>query len=49
MAGCSCKAWLRRSSGPNVLAIIGVVYQGPDRVRALTVYGMVMGAAAEPN
>ena len=31
---------------PNVLAIIGVIYQGPDRVRALTVYGMVMGFAA---
>jgi EmrB/QacA subfamily drug resistance transporter len=31
---------------PNVLAIIGVVYQGADRVRALTVYGMVMGFAA---
>jgi EmrB/QacA subfamily drug resistance transporter len=31
---------------PNVLAIIGVAYQGADRVRALTVYGMVMGFAA---
>jgi EmrB/QacA subfamily drug resistance transporter len=31
---------------PNVLAIIGVAYQGPDRVRALTAYGMVMGFAA---
>ncbi len=31
---------------PNVLAIIGVTYQGPDRVRAITVYGMVMGFAA---
>jgi EmrB/QacA subfamily drug resistance transporter len=31
---------------PNVLAIIGVAYQGPDRVRAITVYGMVMGFAA---
>jgi EmrB/QacA subfamily drug resistance transporter len=31
---------------PNVLAIIGVIYQGPERVRALTVYGMVMGFAA---
>ena len=31
---------------PNVLAIIGVTYQGPDRVRAITVYGMVMGIAA---
>jgi EmrB/QacA subfamily drug resistance transporter len=31
---------------PNVLAIIGVAYQGAERVRALTVYGMVMGFAA---
>src|SRR5215510_11056658 len=31
---------------PNVLAIIGVVYQGTDRVKAITVYGMVMGFAA---
>jgi EmrB/QacA subfamily drug resistance transporter len=31
---------------PNVLAIIGVVYRGPERLRALTVYGMVMGFAA---
>src|SRR6266568_5094526 len=31
---------------PNVLAIIGVTYQGPDRVRAMPVYGMVMGFAA---
>jgi MFS family permease len=31
---------------PNVLAIIGVAYQGPERVRALTVYGMVIGFAA---
>ncbi len=31
---------------PNVMAIIGVVYTGPDRVRALSVYGMVMGLAA---
>lgn len=31
---------------PNVLAIIGVAYQGSERVRALTVYGMVMGFAA---
>ncbi len=31
---------------PNVLAIIGVIYQGPERVRALTVYGVVMGFAA---
>jgi MFS family permease len=29
-----------------VLSIIGVAYSGEDRVRALTVYGMVMGLAA---
>ncbi len=31
---------------PNVMAIIGVAYTGPDRVRALSIYGMVMGLAA---
>jgi EmrB/QacA subfamily drug resistance transporter len=31
---------------PNVLSIIGVLYVGPDRVRALSVYGTVMGLAA---
>jgi EmrB/QacA subfamily drug resistance transporter len=31
---------------PNVLAIIGVVYRGPERLRAITVYGMVLGFAA---
>ncbi|HEY6625262.1 MAG TPA: MFS transporter [Acidimicrobiales bacterium] len=31
---------------PNVLAIIGVAYPGPSRVRAITIYGMVMGVAA---
>jgi EmrB/QacA subfamily drug resistance transporter len=31
---------------PNVLAIVGVVYRGTERIRALTVYGMVMGFAA---
>ena len=31
---------------PNVLAIIGVVYRGPARLRALTTYGLVMGFAA---
>jgi EmrB/QacA subfamily drug resistance transporter len=31
---------------PNVLAIISVAYQGPQRVRAITAYGMVMGFAA---
>jgi EmrB/QacA subfamily drug resistance transporter len=31
---------------PNVLSIIGVLYSGPDRVRALSIYGTVMGLAA---
>src|SRR6266568_317321 len=31
---------------PNILSIIGVVYTGPARVRAISVYGMVMGLAA---
>ncbi|HSZ39192.1 MAG TPA: MFS transporter [Trebonia sp.] len=31
---------------PNVLSILGTTYTGPDRVRAISVYGMVMGAAA---
>ena len=31
---------------PNVLSIIGVLYAGADRLRALTVYGTVMGLAA---
>ena len=31
---------------PTVLALIGVLYQGADRPRAISVYGMVMGAAA---
>src|SRR5438105_15097991 len=31
---------------PNVLAIIGVAYRGPERIRAITVYGMVLGFAA---
>lgn len=31
---------------PNVLSIIGVAYQGRARVRAITVYGVVMGLAA---
>ena len=31
---------------PNVLSIIGVLYDGSDRVRALSVYGTVMGGAA---
>jgi EmrB/QacA subfamily drug resistance transporter len=31
---------------PNVMAIIGVAYTGEDRVKALSIYGMVMGLAA---
>jgi EmrB/QacA subfamily drug resistance transporter len=31
---------------PNVLSIIGVLYQGPARVRALRSYGLVMGLGA---
>jgi EmrB/QacA subfamily drug resistance transporter len=31
---------------PNVLSIIGVSYTGPARMRAITIYGMVMGLAA---
>ena len=32
--------------GPNVLAIIGVLYTGADRAKALAAYGMSMGFAA---
>jgi EmrB/QacA subfamily drug resistance transporter len=31
---------------PNVLSIIGVLYSGPDRMRALSAYGTIMGFAA---
>ena len=31
---------------PNILSILGVVYTGSHRVRAISVYGMVMGLAA---
>ncbi|HET6793323.1 MAG TPA: MFS transporter [Acidimicrobiales bacterium] len=31
---------------PAVLSLIGVIYTGPDRVRAISVYGMAMGVAA---
>ncbi len=31
---------------PSVLSILGTTYTGPDRVRAISVYGMVMGVAA---
>jgi EmrB/QacA subfamily drug resistance transporter len=32
--------------GPNVLSILGTAYTGSDRIRAISVYGMVMGIAA---
>lgn len=31
---------------PNVLSIIGVLYAGADRAKAISVYGMVLGIAA---
>ncbi|TVZ03433.1 MFS transporter [Trebonia kvetii] len=31
---------------PNVLSILGTTYAGPDRVRAISAYGIVMGIAA---
>jgi MFS family permease len=31
---------------PNVLAIIGILYSGADRLRAISVFGTVMGLAA---
>jgi EmrB/QacA subfamily drug resistance transporter len=31
---------------PNIMAILGMTYSGRDRVRAISVYGMVMGIAA---
>lgn len=31
---------------PNVLSLIGVLYPGPHRVRAITIYGVVMGLGA---
>jgi EmrB/QacA subfamily drug resistance transporter len=31
---------------PQVLSIIGLAYTGPDRVRALSIYGIVLGVAA---
>jgi EmrB/QacA subfamily drug resistance transporter len=31
---------------PNILSIIGTIYTGADRARALTAYGLVMGLAA---
>jgi MFS family permease len=31
---------------PNILSILGVAYTGTQRVRAISVYGMVMGVAA---
>jgi EmrB/QacA subfamily drug resistance transporter len=31
---------------PQVLAIVGVTYKGPDYVRAISIYGVVLGLAA---
>ena len=31
---------------PNVLSILGTTYTGPARVKAISIYGMVMGVAA---
>jgi EmrB/QacA subfamily drug resistance transporter len=31
---------------PNVLSILGTTYAGPARVKAISIYGMVMGVAA---
>ena len=31
---------------PNIMSILGMTYTGRDRVRAISVYGMVMGVAA---
>lgn len=31
---------------PTVLSIIGVTFTGPDRVRAISIYGVVLGVAA---
>src|SRR4051812_46673292 len=31
---------------PQVLSIVGVTYRGPDNVRALSIYGVVLGLAA---
>ena len=31
---------------PNILSLLGVVYPGERRVRAITIYGLVMGLAA---
>ncbi len=31
---------------PNALSLIGAIYAGPDRLRALSAYGTVMGVAA---
>ena len=31
---------------PNIMSILGMTYTGRDRVRAISVYGMVMGIAA---
>ena len=31
---------------PNVLSILGVIFTGPDRIRAISVYGITLGMAA---
>jgi hypothetical protein len=31
---------------PSALSILGVIYTGQDRVRAISVYGMTLGLAA---
>ena len=31
---------------PQVLAIVGVTYRGPDYVRAMSLYGLALGLAA---
>jgi EmrB/QacA subfamily drug resistance transporter len=31
---------------PNIMSILGMTYTGRDRIRAISVYGMVMGVAA---
>ena len=41
-----CRASPRALLSPQVLSIIGVAYTGADRVRALSVYGIVLGLAA---
>ena len=42
-ARASCRGWPPALLSPQVLSIIGVVYSGPDRVRAISIYGIVLG------